>query len=389
MEKVIIVKYGEIALRGNNRGYYEHMLITHIRRKIDALGDFYIINEYGRLIIEVKGNVNLDKVLNNVITTMGVVEAGIGLKIKEQNIDIVKDICLKHIQERCLLKDFTFKVNTRRVNKEYKYTSIEFSKIIGEHILNNIGYAKVDVKNPEVILNVEIRKNIYIYSYFKRGLGGLPVGSSGKGMLLLSGGIDSPVAGFTMAKRGVLIDSVYFHSPPYTSERAKEKVIDIAKCLSKYALRINLNIVSFTEIQVYLKNNVPEEKLTLFLKIVMLKIADRLAFLNDCQCLITGDSVGQVSSQTLHSLQVLEGSTSLPIIRPLAGMDKVEIISLANKIKTYDISIQPYEDCCTLFVAKHPEIKPRLSEINKIENSLLKLDDFVNNTINSLETIKI
>jgi thiamine biosynthesis protein ThiI len=257
-------------------------------------------------------------------------------------------------------------VETKRSDKNYPITSTEISAAIGEAIFS-CGNLSVDLRKPDVVLWVEIRNNVYFYVESESGEGGLPYGSSGKGVLLLSGGFDSPVAGYLAAKRGVEITAIYFHSPPFVSERAADKVRDLALQLAKFTGGVKLCIVPFTEIQVFLKENVSAVKLTIFLKRAMLHIASRLAEKEKALCLITGDSIGQVASQTIHSLAAVESAAKLPILRPLAAMDKQSIIDLATKIGTYEISVRPYEDCCTVFVAKHPENKPNATAIEKIE----------------------
>jgi tRNA uracil 4-sulfurtransferase len=390
VEEVLIVKYGELALRGGNRGRAEKTLLMAIKNKIAKLGNFNIVKEQGRLVIESEDEIDFNKLIPIVTTTLGIVGVSKAIKLKEQSVENIKKYALIHMQDQLSddNKTVTFKVKTRRANKNYLVSSVEVSSSIGAYIIENMNGIKVDVKNPDITLNIEIRNEVYIFSKVVKGFGGLPVGTSGKAMLLLSGGIDSPVAGFSIAKRGVLVEAVYFHSSPYVSERAKEKVIELSKRLTVFCEKeFRLHIVPFTEVQLYLKERTQEEKLTVFLKRAMLKIADKIAINNGCQCLITGDSVGQVASQTLHGLMCMQSSTKLPILRPLSGMDKQEIVDFAIKLKTYEISIQPYEDCCTIFVAKHPETKPKASIIESIEIRLLELDGLIDTAVQNTQIL--
>jgi thiamine biosynthesis protein ThiI len=307
---------------------------------------------------------------------------------------VIEKGSVEYIQEQAyeffkgyLAGSATFKVETKRGDKQYPITSNEISAAVGGYILEHVPGLTVKMQNAERVLWIEVRNNVYFYTDSLPGEGGLPYGASGKGMLLLSGGIDSPVAGFLMAKRGVEISAVYFHSPPYTSERAAEKVKDLTRCLSKYLNGVRLYIVPFTETQIFLYENVQAEKLTLLLKRAMLTIASSLAAKEKAGCLITGDSVGQVASQTIYSLAAVESASALPIIRPLAAMDKQEIIEIAKRIETYEISIRPYEDCCTLFVAEHPESKPKASVIEGIESRLS--DRLVNHLNAAVESAQV
>lgn len=388
-ENVLIVKYGEIVMRGNNRGIFLKKLITAIRKNIDPIGNFYVVMEQGRLIVEDRGGqMDFDTVIPRVLTVFGVTAVCPGIKTDDQSMDNLKKICLSHMKEFFDDKQITFKVETKRANKKYPLISREISADIGEYLLENMSNLSVDVHKPEIVLWVEIRNYAYISSKIIKGFGGLPMGSSGKGVSLLSGGIDSPVATWLMAKRGVEVEGVYFNSPPYTSERAKQKVIDLAEKISMYTGEFKLYIVPFTEVQLYLLEKVPEDKLTIFLKRAMMKVAENIAKKDGALGLITGESVGQVASQTMHGINAINDVCSYPVLRPLAGMDKQEIVDIARKIGTFDISIRPYEDCCTIFVAKHPEIKPKTSVINRIESNLKELDSFLEKCIENAEVIQ-
>ena len=285
-------------------------------------------------------------------------------------------------------KNFTFKVNTRRNDKSYPMTSMEVNAELGHYLLEAFPDTSVDVHEPDEIINVEIRKTVYIYSITIPGPGGLPVGTNGKGMALLSGGIDSPVATYMIAKRGVQMEAVYFHAPPFTSERAKEKVIDLACLVADYAGAIKLHVVNFADVQMAIYDNCPHEELTIIMKRYMIKIAEELAKRNDCQCTVTGESIGQVSSQTVFSLAVINDVSTLPVFRPCIGLDKQEIVDISEKIGTYETSILPYEDCCTTFVAKHPVTKPILSAIEKSEAKLAGIiEPLYEKALESVETV--
>lgn len=282
----------------------------------------------------------------------------------------------------------TFKVNARRARKNYPMTSMELNCDLGERILEAFDGMKVDVHKPEILLNVEIREKIYIYSKIIPGPGGMPVGTNGKAMLLLSGGIDSPVAGYMISKRGVKIDAVYFHAPPYTSERAKQKVVDLAKLVSRYSGPINLHVVNFTDIQLYIYDKCPHEELTIIMRRYMMRIAEHFAKETGCLGLITGESIGQVASQTMQSLAATNEVCTLPVFRPVIGFDKQEIVDVSLKIGTYETSILPFEDCCTIFVAKHPVTKPNINIIKRSEVSLEeKIEELMKTAIETTETI--
>ena len=284
----------------------------------------------------------------------------------------------------------TFKVYTRRAKKSYPVNSMEVSARIGESILDAYLEAKVDVHQPELTVSVEIREKIYVYSKSIKGPGGMPVGTNGKAMLLLSGGIDSPVAGYMIAKRGVKIEAVYFHAPPYTSERAKQKVVDLAKLVAKYSGPIRLHVVNFTDIQLYIYDQCPHDELTIIMRRYMMRIAEHFAKKDNCLGLITGESIGQVASQTLQSLAATNEVCTLPVYRPVIGFDKQEIVERSWEIGTYDTSVLPYEDCCTIFVAKHPVTKPNLNVIRKSEEKLAeKIDELMEAALSTAEVIEI
>jgi len=372
-KKVLLIKYGEIALRKGNRAHFEHHLLDSIRRKIQT--DFptlKVYREQGRFLVEdLTGDVDTAAIIPRIRYIFGLTHFMPAIKTSVTDIHDLKPIALAFIKEHVGCKK-TFKVNTKRSDKNYPLLSGEVSAAIGEEIfMSDLGLT-VDLHNPEISLWVELRNNTYFYVDSVRGEGGLPYSTSGKGVLLLSGGFDSPVAGYLCARRGVEIVGIYFHSPPFVSERALDKVKDLARQLSSYTGKMKLCVIPFTEAQLFLKEAVHPEKLTIFLKRAMIHIASTLAENEKAQCLITGDSIGQVASQTMQSLAAVNSAANMPIIRPLSILDKQEIIDITRKINTYDISHRPYDDCCTLFVAKHPENKPNTSVIERIETQLME-----------------
>ncbi len=390
MKEVLLVKYGEIAMRGKNRRLIENRLIKIIQKNISSFGNYNVIKEQGRFIIEGDNDkFDYDNIIPYVINIPGVTAVCLGIRLEDQSIENIRKNALEHMKMYFSKDNFTFKVETKRSDKRYPLDSRQVSADVGGYVLNNMKNSKVDVHNPQVVLMVELRNNAYIYSKLIYGVGGLPIGSSGKALLLMSGGIDSPVAGFLAAKRGTSISAVYFDSPPYTSERAKQKVKDIAERLCVFTGGIKLYIVPFTDVQLYLYENVPEEKITIFLKRAMLKTAEKIAVENNYSALITGDSIGQVASQTLPAINAINSAAKeVVVLRPLLGLDKQEIVDISKKIGTFEISIRPYEDCCTIFVAKHPETKPKKSIIENIELKLDNLDNLILDAKNNCEIIE-
>ncbi|MDR3238908.1 MAG: tRNA 4-thiouridine(8) synthase ThiI [Clostridiales bacterium] len=389
MKEALLIKYGEICLRGANRGLFERRLQDVIQRRLSAW-HVRVFRENGRFLVESGEEApDWERIMALTVKTLGVIGVSPCVKIDDQSLPNLCETALAYLRLHAPEEAFTFKIETKRADKRYPVPSLEVSAEIGGFILEHMPRAKVDVHSPQVRLRVELRNHAYVYAKTIQGVGGLPYGSSGRGVLLLSGGIDSPVAGFLTAKRGVDLTAVYFHSPPYTSERAKDKAADLAKALSSYTGAVKLYVVPFTDIQLRLHENVRLEKLTILLKRAMLRTAERIAFQENCQCLITGDSVGQVASQTLHSLLAVQSAVRLPILRPLAGMDKQEIIDWAKKIETYDISIRPYEDCCTIFVAEHPETKPNASAIEREERRAGDLEALIREAVRQAEIVKI
>ena len=382
MRNVLLVKYGEIAMRGKHRYLVENRLIRTIIKRLEPYDGYRVYKEQGRiLIVNEKTEFDYDTVIPLVITILGVVAVCPGVETEDQSIENLREVALSHFREQFPNGGVTYKVVTKRSDKRYPMTGNEVSADIGGYILHNIENLTVDVHNPEVKLMVELRNNAYVYSRLVNGYGGLPYGSSGKATVLMSGGIDSPVAAFKVAKRGVEIDAVYFDSPPYTSERAKQKVFDLAERLSVFTGSLRLYVVPFTDTQLEIYQNTPPEKMTLLLKRAMLKAAEKIALKNKSMALVTGDSVGQVASQTMEAIMAIDSAATIPVLRPLCAMDKQEIVDVAVDIGTFDISIRPYEDCCTVFVAKHPETKPKRNIIEAIERKIEKLDSLIDEAV--------
>lgn len=387
--KMFLIKYAEIGTKGKNRYYFEETMCKRMRAKLKSLGDFEVRREYGRIFVEAFSDYDFDDVVEALSTIFGIVGICPVKVVSDTSYESISKAVVEYIDETYKDKDFTFKVNARRNDKSYPKSSMELNCDLGADLLSAFPEMKVDVHNPDVLINAEIRNVFYVYSKTIPGPGGLPVGTNGKGMALLSGGIDSPVAAYMIAKRGVEIEAVYFHAPPYTSERAKQKVIDLGKLVSKYAGQIKLHIVNFTDVQLAIYDNCPHDELTIIMKRVMYKMAQEIALKEECQCIITGESIGQVSSQTSQSLMVIDqAADKLPVFRPCIGMDKQEIIDISEKINTYETSILPYEDCCTTFVAKHPVTRPKLEVIEKSEENLKgKIEELYKIAMDTIEVV--
>ena len=385
-----LIKYGEIAIKGKNRFMFEDALMRQIRFAMKPVGDFDVRKESGRMFVEGRGDFDYDEAVEALQKVFGIV--GICPMVVEEtkDIDHLRKTVLAFIDEQYPVKDFTFKVHARRGDKQFPMTSMELNMDIGEKLLDAFEGHKVDVHHPDVMVNIEVRKYIYIYSQEIKGPGGMPVGTNGRAMLLLSGGIDSPVAGYMIAKRGVRIDATYFHAPPYTSERAKQKVVDLAKIVAQYAGPIDLHVVNFTDIQLAIYEKCPHDELTIIMRRYMMKIAEHFAKEREDLALTTGESIGQVASQTIHNLAITNEVCELPVFRPCIGMDKQEIVDIAEKIGTFETSIQPFEDCCTIFVAKHPVTKGNLKRIQKSEEHLKDvIDDLMKEAIDTTEVIHV
>lgn len=389
MKIAFLVKYGEIALKGKNRHMFENSLVNQIRHSLERVGAFYVQKEQGRIFVEPKEAVDEDEVIEALQKVFGIVGISPVMVLESSDFETIKKASVDYLNERYDEHNFTFKVEARRADKRYPMNSMEIARELGAHLLDVFNDLKVDVRKPEVRLTVELRSQTYIYAKTYRGLGGMPVGSNGKAMLMLSGGIDSPVAGWMVAKRGIRLDAIYFHSHPYTSERAKQKVIDLARIVSEYTGRINLHVVPFTAIQLYIYEKAPHAELTIIMRRIMMQIAEKFANKKKALALVTGESIGQVASQTMQSLHTTNHVCDMPVFRPLIGFDKYEIVEVAERIGTYETSILPYEDCCTVFVAKHPVTKPKLENIEKSEKKLEEIEEMIETAIRDTEVIVI
>ena len=389
MFTTFLIKYAEIGVKGKNRYLFEEALVRQIKYALKRCeGEFKVTRTDGRIYIHALSEFDFDETVDNLKTVFGISGICPVVSTADEGFEKLAGTVTEYIEKNYADRHFTFKVQTRRARKNYPMNSMEVSMELGSVLLSAFPELKVDVHHPDVMLHVEIREKIYIYSIEIPGPGGMPVGSNGKSMLLLSGGIDSPVAGYMIAKRGVKIDAVYFHAPPYTSDRAKQKVIDLARLVSRYAGPVNLHVINFTDIQLYIYEKCPHEELTIIMRRYMMRIAEIIAKENDCLGLITGESIGQVASQTVQSLAVTNEVCTLPVFRPLIGFDKMEIVEVSGKIGTYETSILPYEDCCTIFVAKHPVTKPNLNIIKRHEQYLgEKIDELVKQAIDTDEMI--
>ena len=379
MFTAFLIKYAEIGVKGKNRYLFENALVQQIKyalKKCD--GEFAVRKTDGRIYVDAVSEFDYDDTVAALQKVFGISGICPMVYVEDEGFEKLGKSVVDYIGKVYPDKNRTFKVAARRARKNYPLNSMEMNVELGGLILDAFPEMRVDVHKPDIMLNVEVRDKIYIYSEIIPGPGGMPVGTGGKAMLLLSGGIDSPVAGWMIAKRGVKIDAVYFHAPPYTSERAKQKVVDLAKKVAAYTGPIYLHVINFTDIQLYIYDKCPHDELTIIMRRYMMRIAEHIARETECLGLITGESIGQVASQTMHSLMATNEVCEMPVYRPLIGFDKMEIVDISERIDTYETSIQPYEDCCTIFVAKHPVTKPNLNIIRKHEHNLEgKIDELV------------
>ncbi|MCI9612258.1 MAG: tRNA 4-thiouridine(8) synthase ThiI [Eubacterium sp.] len=391
MYQAFLIKYGEIGVKGKNRHIFEDTLVSQTANALKLVdGEFCVRKENGRVYVEAQSEFDFEEAVEALSHVFGIVGICPVVLMEDEGFDALAERVVAYVGEAFKEQDFTFKVITRRARKNYPMDSMEVSAALGERLLAAYPKLKVDVHTPKVTLHIEIRNKINLYSKTIPGPGGMPVGSAGRAMLLLSGGIDSPVAGYMIAKRGVKIDAVYFHAPPYTSERAKQKVIDLAKILAKYTGPIRLHIVNFTDIQLSIYEKCPHDQLTIIMRRYMMKLAEHFAGEEESMGLVTGESIGQVASQTMQSLAVTNEVCTLPVYRPLIGFDKQEIIDVSLKIGTYETSILPFEDCCTIFVAKHPVTKPNLKSILKSESHLAStISAQMKQAVETAETIRV
>ncbi len=386
-----LIKYAEIGVKGKNRYLFEDALVHQIKYALKRCeGTFEVHKAQGRIYVDALTEFDYEDTVAQLGTVFGISGICPVVVVEDEGFEQLGKAVVSYIEAAYPEKNQTFKVAARRARKDYPMDSMEINVEMGGIILDAFPEMRVDVHHPDILLNIEIREKIYIYSIILPGPGGMPVGTNGKGMLLLSGGIDSPVAGYMIAKRGVKIDAVYFHAPPYTSERAKQKVVDLARIVSRYSGPIYLHIINFTDIQLYIYEKCPHDELTIIMRRYMMKIAEQIAEETQCLGLITGESIGQVASQTMHSLAATNEVCTMPVYRPLIGMDKQEIVEISEKIGTYETSILPYEDCCTIFVAKHPVTKPNIGIIKKHEKNLEeKIDELVKTALDTKELVVV
>lgn len=389
--QTFLIKYGEIAIKGKNRYMFEDALVRQIRFALrSAEGTFRVHKCQGHIYVDCDGYYDYEETVEALKKVFGIVGICPVVRTEVKEFEELKKDIVAYVEKAYPDKNLTFKVESRRAKKTYPVNSMEMNCDLGEAILDAFPEMRVDVHHPDVLLNVEVREEVYIYSHIIPGPGGMPIGTNGTAMLLLSGGIDSPVAGYMVAKRGVGLDAVYFHAPPYTSERAKQKVVDLAKKVAAYTGPIRLHVVNFTDIQLSIYDKCPHDELTIIMRRYMMRIAETLAKKCGCLGLITGESIGQVASQTMQSLLVTNEVCTLPVYRPLIGFDKQEIVEISEKIDTFETSILPYEDCCTIFVAKHPVTKPKLDVIQRSEQRLSEdIDHLVEAALETTEIIEV
>lgn len=391
MFTAFLIKYAEIGVKGRNRYMFEDALVDQIRFALNKVdGEFKIRKTQGRIYVDAVSEFDYDETVEALKKVFGISGICPMIYVEDEGFEKLSETIVDYIGKVYPEKNKTFKVFARRARKNYPMSSMEVNSELGGVILDAYPDMKVDVHNPEIALSVEIREQIYIYSETIPGPGGMPVGTGGKAMLLLSGGIDSPVAGYMISKRGVKLEATYFHAPPYTSERAKQKVVDLAKYVSAYAGPINLHVINFTDIQLAIYEKCPHDELTIIMRRYMMRIAEMIARETGCLGLVTGESIGQVASQTMQSLISTNEVCELPVYRPLIAFDKQDIVDISEKIHTYETSIQPFEDCCTIFVAKHPVTKPNVNVIRGHEKNLEDvIDELVKTALDTREIIEI
>lgn len=390
MRTAFLVKYGEIAIKGKNRYLFINQLRDRIQWKLDKLGEFTVSKDQGRLFVESQSpDVPADRIIAAIQKVFGILQVGEVKVYDRGDYAALAENIKEYVRTTFSQKNFTFKVEAKRADKSFPYNSMEVAAKLGAELLAEFPDLKVDVHQPQERIYVELRGHTYIYSKMAEGLGGLPIGCSGKATLMLSGGIDSPVAAYMIAKRGVELNAVYFHSPPYTSERAKDKVVELARIFSEYTGRLKLYVVPFTDIQLDIYEKCPHEELTIIMRRIMMVITEKIAEQTGSIAIVTGESVGQVASQTIQSLSVTNAAAKLPVFRPLIAFDKTDIIKIAEQIGTFETSILPYEDCCTIFVAKHPVTKPVLERIERSEKNLGDMAEKIDKAIAEAEVIAI
>ena len=385
-----LLKYGEIGIKGKNRYLFEDALVRQVRYALkDVDGNFDVHKSQARIYVDCEGDYDYEDTVEHLKRVFGLVGICPVVRMEDKGFEELKKDVVAYMAEMYPDRNFTFKVESRRARKSYPKNSMEISRDLGEAILYAFPEIKVDVHHPDVLVNVEVRNEIYVYSEIIPGAGGMPVGTNGNAMLLLSGGIDSPVAGYMVSKRGVGLEATYFHAPPYTSERAKQKVVDLAKIVARYSGPIKLHVVNFTDIQLYIYDKCPHDELTIIMRRYMMRIAEEFARRDGCLGLVTGESIGQVASQTMQSLAATNDVCTMPVYRPLIGIDKQDIVDVAENIDTHE-TILPFEDCCTIFVAKHPVTKPNIEVIRHSEENLAeKIDELMQTALDTAEIIEV
>ncbi len=385
---IVLLKYGEIALKGLNRPMFEQRLLRNLSQALAPIGRFSIRKSQSMIYVEpLEDAIDMEEAIARMRRVFGIVNICPAVSC-EKDMDSIAETTIACLREMDTAGR-SFKVEAKREDKQFPLNSPQICQQMGGCILKNVDGLHVDVHNPDILVQIEIRKKAYIFTEKYSGAGGMPVGTNGKAALLLSGGIDSPAAGWMISKRGVALDAVHFHSHPYTSDRAKEKVIDLAKIISVYTGEIRLHVVPFTEIQLAIIDKCPKNYLTLIMRRVMMQIAERIARQGGARALITGESIGQVASQTMESLAVTDNAVHMPVFRPCIGMDKEEIVQISKRIGAYETSILPYEDCCTIFVPKHPKTRPELDEIIGAEKALDNLEEMIQTALAGDEIICI
>ena len=389
MFKAFLLKYAEIGVKGKNRYLFENALVRQIESALSKVeGTFAVSKVSGRIYVTADSDFDYDEVIDALTKVFGLVGICPLLQIEDNGCDDLAEQVIEYLDKMYPDKHLTFKVNARRARKNYPLTSTEINMELGSRILDAYPEMSVDVHKPDKLISIEIREKINIYSETIKGAGGMPIGTAGKAMLLLSGGIDSPVAGYMVSKRGVTLEATYFHAPPYTSERAKQKVVDLAKKVAKYSGPIKLNVVNFTDAQLFIYDKCPHDELTIIMRRYMMRIAQHFAEESGCLGLITGESIGQVASQTMQSLNATNEVCTMPVYRPVIAFDKQDIVDIAVQIDTYETSILPFEDCCTIFVAKHPVTKPNLKYIKNSEEKLgEEMEELVRKAVETVEVI--
>ena len=384
-----IVRCGEIALKGMNKPYFERMLLERIRKNLKKYKGIEAKRQEGLIFVKAPVEYNVDEVINDISRVFGVASVSHAVEV-ESELEVIGQKAAEYMLDLMQRRNIqTFKVEAKRADKTFPMESPRIAREIGGYVLKACKVLSVDVHNPQCVLYINVRKGrTYIFADKIKGMGGLPLGTNGKGMVLLSGGIDSPVAAWMMAKRGMVVEAVHFHSYPYTSERAQEKVYDLARIVSTYCGRIKVHCINLLEIQQAIGINCPEEQMTILSRRFMMKLAERVARKENCDMLITGENIGQVASQTVQGLVVTDNAVEMPVMRPLIAFDKVDIIEMAQKIGTFETSIQPFEDCCTVFLPKHPVTKPKLDRILESEEKL-DVEALIESALDTLETVVI